>query len=88
MQGTDMAAMARRQANCGSGGGGGGADTLIALMRQGQGDDGTGPAQARRGQCDNGVTTEVTGERGNSLARAPFNNQRRQGRGGAMVEQS
>jgi hypothetical protein len=44
----------------------GGADTLMALTRRGQGDNGTGPAQVRQGQCNDDVTTEVTWERENS----------------------
>ncbi len=34
-----------------------------ASIRQGQRDNGTGQAQARQGQCDNDITTEVTRER-------------------------
>jgi hypothetical protein len=37
----------------------------IAPTRQGQGEDGTGPAQVRQGQCGNGVNTELTRERAN-----------------------
>ncbi len=46
-------------------GSGGGANRLIASTRQGQGGNGAGPAQARQGQCNNGVMTEVTREREN-----------------------
>jgi hypothetical protein len=48
-----------------AGGGGGSADTMMALTRQGQGDDGAGPAQARQGQCNKGSTTELMRERAN-----------------------
>ncbi len=48
---------------CDGGGGSGGADTTIASTRGGQGDDGAGPAQARQGQCNVGITTEVTTDR-------------------------
>jgi hypothetical protein len=34
-----------------------------ASIRQEQGDDGTGPTQARQAQCNNGISTEVTRER-------------------------
>jgi hypothetical protein len=66
MQGTYVGSNAKEvgvlrwRLQCGS------ADMTIALKRQGQGDDGTGPAQARQGQCDDGVTTKVTRERENS----------------------
>ncbi len=62
-----LAAMARRKwyRGGGGGGGGGGADMTIALTRQGQGGNGARPAQARQGQCNDGVTTEVTREREN-----------------------
>jgi hypothetical protein len=40
-------------------------DTMIALTRQGQGDDGAGPAQARQGHCNNSVMTEVMREEKN-----------------------
>jgi hypothetical protein len=50
---------------CRGGGGSGGADMMIALTAQGQGDNGAGPAQARQGQYNNSVTTEVTREREN-----------------------
>jgi hypothetical protein len=39
---------------------------IITLTRQGQGYDGTRSAQARQGQCNDSVTTEVTRERENS----------------------
>jgi hypothetical protein len=48
-----------------AGGSDGGTDTMIALTRQGQGDHGAGPAQARQGQCNDGITTELTREREN-----------------------
>jgi hypothetical protein len=46
-----------------AGGSGSSKDTMIALTRQEQGDDGAGPAQAWQGQCKNGVTAELTSER-------------------------
>ncbi len=50
---------------CGGGGSDCSGDTMIALTRQGQGDNGAGPAQARGGQCSNAIMTEVTREREN-----------------------
>jgi hypothetical protein len=38
-------------------------DTTKASTRQARGDNGTGPAQARQGQCDGCVMTEVMRER-------------------------
>jgi hypothetical protein len=55
--------MARKQAYFCSCGGDGGADTTKAWTRLGQGVDGARPAQARQGQCNYCVTTEVTRER-------------------------
>jgi hypothetical protein len=39
----------------------------IVLTRQGQGNDGTGPAQARQGQCNSGVMSEVMRGKGKRL---------------------
>jgi hypothetical protein len=41
-------------------------DTTKVLMRQAQGDNGARLAQARKGQCDKCVATEVTRERENN----------------------
>ncbi len=48
-----------------AGGGGGSMDTTIAMTRQGQGEDCAEPAQARQGQCNDGVMAELTREGGN-----------------------
>ncbi len=47
MQGTYVGSNGNEIGCCGSGGSG--ADTLIVPMKQGQGDDCAGPAQARQG---------------------------------------
>ena len=49
--------------------------------------DGTRPAQARQGQCNDGVTTKVKRERGNGRARAAADGQCRQGKGGMTAVQ-
>ncbi len=69
-------------------GSGSGADMTIALARQGRGDNGTRPAQARQGRCNGGIITEVTRERENGHAMMHVDDQRRRGNGGTrMAEQ-
>jgi hypothetical protein len=57
------------------------------LVRQGQEDDCSRPAQARQGQCNNVVTVEAMRERENGQAMVHTDDQRRWGEGGKTVEQ-